>query len=181
MSPRAACRLEGLGFSQVYDYVGGIADWKAAGLPTEGNAGDTRRVADAARSDVPTCRLDEPMGEVLSRITSAEWDVCVVLDCDGIVVGRLRRPAIDDQVDLLVEEAMEPGPATVRPDGLLEPLVGRMHRRNAPHVLVTTAQGHLIGVLLRDEASRLLAGETPQRIWQDCDGCPGRWARETPR
>ena len=30
MSPRAACRLEALGFTRVYDYVDGIADWKAA-------------------------------------------------------------------------------------------------------------------------------------------------------
>jgi rhodanese-related sulfurtransferase len=36
MSPRAACRLELLGFTQVYDYVAGKADWLAHGLPTEG-------------------------------------------------------------------------------------------------------------------------------------------------
>jgi hypothetical protein len=68
----------------------------------------------------------------------------------------------------------------VRPDGLLQPLVDRMDRRNAPHVLVTTAQGHLVGIMLRDEAKRLLAGVTPEQLWRDCDGCPGRWASETP-
>ena len=36
MSPRAACRLESLGFGEVYDYVAGKLDWMAAGLPTEG-------------------------------------------------------------------------------------------------------------------------------------------------
>jgi hypothetical protein len=35
MSPRAACRLELLGFTQVYDNVAGKADWLAHGLPTE--------------------------------------------------------------------------------------------------------------------------------------------------
>jgi hypothetical protein len=43
-------------------------------------------------------------------------------------------------------------------------------------VLVTTPQGHLLGVLVRDEAKRLLAGEPPQQIWRSCDGCPGLWA-----
>ena len=36
MSPRAACRLDALGFNQVYDYTLGFADWKAAGEPIEG-------------------------------------------------------------------------------------------------------------------------------------------------
>jgi hypothetical protein len=33
MSPRAAWRLEGLGFERVYDYVPGESDWFASGLP----------------------------------------------------------------------------------------------------------------------------------------------------
>ena len=36
MSPRAACRLETLGFSDVYDYGGGKAEWLGYGLPREG-------------------------------------------------------------------------------------------------------------------------------------------------
>ena len=47
MSPRAACRLERLGLERVYDYVAGIADWKAAGLPVEGTAPGYQQVADA--------------------------------------------------------------------------------------------------------------------------------------
>src|SRR6266511_4403171 len=38
MSPRAAWRLESMGFAEVYDYVAGKADWGAAGLPLEGTA-----------------------------------------------------------------------------------------------------------------------------------------------
>jgi hypothetical protein len=37
MSPRAAWRLEGLGFERVYDYVPGKADWFASGLPFRPN------------------------------------------------------------------------------------------------------------------------------------------------
>ena len=38
MSPRAAWRLETLGFERVYDYVGGKADWLGHALPREGEA-----------------------------------------------------------------------------------------------------------------------------------------------
>lgn len=34
-SPNAAERLENLGYKKVYDYQGGIKDWKEAGYPTE--------------------------------------------------------------------------------------------------------------------------------------------------
>src|SRR5438309_12115020 len=34
MSPRAAWRLESVGFSEVSDYVAGKNDWMSAGLPT---------------------------------------------------------------------------------------------------------------------------------------------------
>ena len=41
MSPRAVCRLEALGFQQVYDYVPGKVDWLARGLPREGEKATT--------------------------------------------------------------------------------------------------------------------------------------------
>lgn len=34
-SPKAAQRMEELGYTDVYDYEAGKADWKAAGLPVE--------------------------------------------------------------------------------------------------------------------------------------------------
>jgi hypothetical protein len=178
MSPRAACRLQRLGFQQVYDYVDGIADWKAAGLPTEGNELPEQRVADATRPDIPTCEPDEGVADVRQRVFDAGWDECVVVDCDRMVVGRLRDQAWDR--DGTVLDVMELGPTTVRPDGLLQTLVERMSPRGTRLVLVTTPQGVLSGALLRQEAERLLAGEAPERIWADCDGCPGRWTASPP-
>jgi hypothetical protein len=52
MSPGACCRLEATGFAEVYDYVLGIADRMAAGLPTEGEALDIQRIADATPPDI---------------------------------------------------------------------------------------------------------------------------------
>lgn len=34
-SPRAAARMEALGYRRVYDYTAGKADWQAAGKPVE--------------------------------------------------------------------------------------------------------------------------------------------------
>jgi hypothetical protein len=175
MSPRAACRLERLGFEKVFDYVAGIADWKASGLPTEGTAAAVQRVADATRPDMPTSTPTEQLGDVRSRTRDAGWDECIVVDCDGLVVGRLRNQAWEAEDDTAVENVMEPGPTTVRPDGILQPLVDRMTKRGTTLVIVTTPQGGLIGVLLREEAERLLTGEPPEQVWLDCEGCPGRW------
>jgi hypothetical protein len=52
--PRAACRLELLGFTQVYDYVLGKADWLAHGLPTKGERAQLPRAKDVLRRDVVT-------------------------------------------------------------------------------------------------------------------------------
>jgi CBS domain-containing protein len=175
MSPRAACQLERFGFVRVYDYAAGIADWKAAGLPTEGAAASVQRVADATRPDVPTCLPDDNLGSARSRTFDAGWDECIVVDCDGMVIGRLRNRTWDADDDTVVTEVMELGPTTVRPDGLLDSLVERMKKRGTAVVTVATPQGRLVGVLLRSDGERLLSGEPPTRIWVDCEGCPGQW------
>lgn len=176
MSPRAACRLEAIGFEQVYDYTAGIADWKAAGLALEGSEDQGLRISDATRPDVPTASTDEAIGPVRERTFGADWDEAIVVDCDGIVIGRLRGSAWDRADDESVGAVMELGPTTVRPDGSLHSLLGRMDKGGTPLVVVSDPQGHLIGVLLADDARRLDAGETPERVWKDCDGCPGRWS-----
>ena len=68
MSPRAAWRLETLGFGEVYDYIDGKVDWMAAGLPTEGTNAQHPRAGDIARKDVPTAGLQEKLGDVKARV-----------------------------------------------------------------------------------------------------------------
>jgi hypothetical protein len=109
MSPRAACRLEGIGFTRVYDYVDGIADWKAAGLPTEGTAQPEQRVGDTTRSDVPTCRRDKTIGDMGAKVVDGGWDVCVVTDCDGMAIGRIDKSVLDANPDQRAVDVMEPG------------------------------------------------------------------------
>jgi CBS domain-containing protein len=179
MSPRAASRLERFGFEAIYHYVGGIAEWKASGLPVEGTTSSVPKVSNATRADVPTCIPNESLGEVRRRGLEAGWEECVVLDCDRLVVGLLRSRAWDADHTQPVEEVMEPGPTTVRPDAALQPEVDRMKKRDTELVVVTTPRGELLGVTLRADAERLLAGEPPQRIWHACDGRPGQWRVST--
>jgi hypothetical protein len=58
MSPRAASRLESIGFEQVYDYSAGKADWGSFGLPLDGHATSGTRVGAHLGTDVPTCWLE---------------------------------------------------------------------------------------------------------------------------
>lgn len=150
MSPRAAWRLESLGFTRVFDYVAGKADWLAAGLPTVGPDAAQPRAGRFARTDVPTCRLTDRLGDVRKRVRAAGWESCLVVNDDRIVLGRLRGAAFDGDPDQTAEAVMEAGPTTVRPSEPLHELVRRMRAS----VVVTTADGRLVGVLRRDDAER---------------------------
>jgi CBS domain-containing protein len=152
MSPRAAWRLESLGFTHVFDYVAGEADWLANGLPTEGTETGRPRATDAVRTDVPTCRLTDATGEARKQTREANWDECLVVNDERIVLGRLRGSALDVDSDTLAEQVMEPGPATIRPDTALEDIAERMQTQNVGSIVVTTSDGRLVGVLDRQRA-----------------------------
>src|SRR5947207_1695066 len=116
MSPRAAWRLETLGFDPVYDYAAGKADWGAAGLPREGTAASERSAGDAADRYTPTCALADDLRAVRERVRAAGCDQCIVINEHRIVLGRLGRDAIAAEDDRTVEKAMSRGPSTVRPN-----------------------------------------------------------------
>ena len=71
MSPRAACRLETLGFEQVYDYVPGKSDWLARGQPSEGELASQPTAGSCAHDDVVTCPLDARVGSVRERVSAS--------------------------------------------------------------------------------------------------------------
>src|SRR5690348_6732635 len=124
MSPRAASRLEALGFLRVYDYGAGKADWGSFGLPLEGTKGP--RAGDYVRSDVPSCRLEDRLQDVRRRVSAAGWDSCVVANASAVVLGRLDRRALASEEDVAVEATMTEGPSTVRPSITVAAVVERM-------------------------------------------------------
>ena len=141
MSPRAAWRLERMGFAPVYDYVGGKVDWMAAGLPTIRRETSQRRALEAV-VDVLSCSPDTPVGG-LPRAESV-----VVLNDEGIILGRIGEDRPDDPTQT-AEHSMVPGPTTVRAHEPLDPLLRRMEQRNVTEVLVTTPEGRLLGAVRR--------------------------------
>jgi CBS domain-containing protein len=156
MSPRAAWRLESLGFSPVYEYTAGIADWLALGLPSEGRDAGVPRAGQIARRDVPTCALREQVGEVRQRVAAAGWDECLVVNEERVVLGRLRGAALAAPATTTAEAVMESGPTTSRPDGQLARLVPRLREKRVDRIIVTTPDGRLVGVIERETAERAL-------------------------
>ena len=157
MSPRAAARLEALGFTQVYDYVAGKADWGSYGLPLEGRRPSSTRVGAHVRTDVPVCSTDDRMRDVRENVRREGWDTCFVTNRNGVVVGRLGRASLVGDNDVSVEEAMTPGPSTVRPSMELDQAVERMRQQKLTSLPVTRSDGVLVGVVRREDAEQALA------------------------
>ena len=138
----------------MYDYAAGKLDWLAMGLPSEGTNAAQQRAGDMARTDVPTCGLEEGLGAVRARVRAAGWDQCVVVSEERVVLGVLRAKALEDDQDCAVADAMRPGPSTFRPHVSLKEMATYMAEHDMESSLITTADGRLVGVLMRDEAAR---------------------------
>jgi predicted transcriptional regulator len=156
MSSRAAWRLESLGFSQVYRYKAGKLDWFAFGMPMAGNFSAIPKAGDVVRRDVPTCHFTDRVGDVHERCQALGWQVCLVVNEQKVVLGRLRREAWEADPNTPVEVVMENGPTTFRPDNFLEPLVKRMREKKVGSVIITNPDGVLIGLLYRKDAEERL-------------------------
>lgn len=152
MSPRAACRLETLGFTRVHDYPAGKVDWLAHALPVEGTDADRPTTGSLARDDAATCSLNDTVGEVLRRIDASPHGFGLVLSTDRVLLGRARRSVLQSaDRGASVESLMEPGPSTIRPHLTVDELRQRLARTKAQTLLVTTPGGSLLGVLRRED------------------------------
>ena len=151
MSARAAWRLESLGFAQVYRYQPGKEEWVVARLPMEGRAAAKARAADVARDDVPTCHHNEQVSDIAGRVREEGWPLAVVVNEHRVVLGRLRPRELAERPDAVAEEIMVPGPRTIRGTRDAAKMAQWLDDRNVPGVLVTTADGELVGYVRRDE------------------------------
>ncbi len=141
----------------MYEFAVGRAAWAAMGLPLEGALAGLPTAADAARKDVFTCAMGADAGRATEGLRETHQDDCIVLNDQGIVMGRTRRKVLEGaDGKKLVEELMEPGPTTVRPDESLAAVIDRMQRRGVASLVVATNEGTLIGILSRDEGERVL-------------------------
>jgi len=161
MSPRAAWRLETLGFGAVYDYVAGKADWLARGLPREGANASVPNAGDLADLEPPTCALGDTLAVVRARLADSRYGFCLVVNEERVLLGRVRKSALPAAgAAALAESVMDAGPSTVRPSEAAAELARRLAVREFQTAIVTTPEGILHGVFHRADAEQQLAASS---------------------
>jgi len=155
MAPRAAARLESLGFNKVYEYKPGKEDWLAAGLPSEGRWGVQATIASVVRRDVPRFGLEDRAGDILESMRAGGWDWAAIVNGAGILLGRVRAGDMTDP-DTTASALMEEGPSTYRPNVRLDELLERMHDGRFDMAFVTDPDGRLKGLVTRRDIARAL-------------------------
>jgi predicted transcriptional regulator len=84
-------------------------------------------------------------------------EVAVVVDAEQIVLGLLRSKQLEMDSNLRVEQAMRPGPSTLRPYVSTKEMADFMVEHSLDSAPITTSDGKLVGVLLKPDAIRLAA------------------------
>jgi hypothetical protein len=158
MSSRAAWRLESLGFTNIYRYPAGKTDWLSSGLPSEGKLAGELRIGAIAHQDTATCRLGQRIGDI-----HVADDLCVVLNEAGVILGDLRARALHADPDTPVEQVMDPGPSTYRPNVSVKEMAHHLLESGAKRVLVADADGHLIGWTNREDVEHALDKDREDR------------------
>lgn len=148
LSARAAARLAALGFTDAHDYAPSKEGWIAAALPVEGSSDRETYAIDIARRDVPTCPPTASVGELREHFE--KWPLCVVVDDRRVVLGAVRPEVVGLQPATSVSAVLQPAPSTVRPSVPIRELQRSMREDGKEHVLVSTYEGVLIG-LVRNE------------------------------
>jgi rhodanese-related sulfurtransferase/CBS domain-containing protein len=149
LSARAARQLAILGFEDVYDYAASKVDWMARGLPLQGRRAAEKRALDFAGPPVVTCGPDDSVGPVRDRVEASAYGFALVVSGDGVVLGRLRRSALQDYPQAPAGEVMEPGPSTKRPN--LDPgkLLELLERADLKTAVLSDPEGRLLGIVRR--------------------------------
>ena len=151
-----------MGYEPVHRYVAGKADWAAAGGEREGRLSEAPFVGDLAQRDVPTCRPGERLHAIRERVARAGWDRCVVITADRVVLGLLAGQRLQADGELTADLAMDPGPSTFRVSLGAREMAQYMRDKSVEHVLVTTADGVLVGSLDHRTVEDALGGEPPE-------------------
>ncbi len=78
--------------------------------------------------------------------------MCVVVNAERVVLGLARKEALAADPQATVEQVMESGPTTIRPNWTIEEIVNYMREQNLDSRLVTNSDGQLMGILYRSDA-----------------------------
>ena len=108
--------------------------------------------------DAPRCLPDELVSAVAERVAD-EWQICVVTNGEGVVLGLLGSEALRAAERVRAEDAMLLGPSTIRPSARRERIARRMREQNLTRIVVTRSDGALTGVLRREDLERPSRGD----------------------
>jgi len=117
-------------------------------LPTEGQLATEPRIG-ALVAGVATSQLGQRVGDI-----DGDMGIVVVVNAQGVVLGELRGEAIHADPQARVEDVMEPAPITYRPYIAVHDMAHHMAATGSRRVLVTDADGHLLGVLRVEDVER---------------------------
>src|SRR4051794_10213799 len=156
MSPRAACRLGQLGFTDGSDYAGGKMAWMGGGLPAEGSVADEERGGALTRPVAPTCDVSTPVEQL--RAWAAGGTFAIVLADGEVVVGVVALDRLPAQGATTAGDVMDPGPSTFRPSLPITESHEYVEKHALDHLLITRVDGTYIGIVTRQQ----LAAQHPQ-------------------
>jgi CBS-domain-containing membrane protein len=94
---------------------------------------------------VPRVGPDTKLGDLRPVIGS--WELAVVVADGDVVIGVVRSEATGGPETVDVADVMQAAPATVRPSIPRRELIATMNDDGQQHVLVTTPQGVLLGLV----------------------------------
>lgn len=104
-----------------------------------------------AGCDMPLCRLDAPLQEVILEMTGKRLGCVGVVDSDGklagvVTDGDLRRHLSHEMMSASAESLMSRYPKTIRPKALAAEALGEMNKRQITSLFVVD-QGRPLGVV----------------------------------
>jgi len=128
----------------VYDYTAGKMDWLAADLPFEGTA---QLAGMFTRRGVAATEEQAPVAEALRLLEAQGFGPVLVLNQAGVVMGAAYRDHLTAAPgEAAVGTVMRFGVSTVRPSEDAAALAHRMGHAQVTRVVVTRADGTLIGL-----------------------------------
>jgi CBS domain-containing protein len=100
---------------------------------------------DQMQVELPTCRLDEPVGQAGARAEERGYAVSPVVNENGIVLGMIGKRDWDTDPTASAEQLMDSAPTTLRPSDPLEKAQQTLNESDRGAVLVTDSDGRLLG------------------------------------
>jgi Mg/Co/Ni transporter MgtE len=120
-------------------------------LDGEGEKADEPTAGSVMRTDAPTCRIDETVGDARSRCT--DLMCCVVVNEAGTVAGILRDDRLHGDPSRRVDEVMRPGPSTFRANVPVEEMARYLTKHDLANAPITVPDGRFLGLLVRDDVT----------------------------